>query len=94
MNSRLTEFFQTKSIQELEVVLEGTFQRRNLCQVIQFRRNELTESSKRKLSDILSKCFDKNRRVKVIVVELREWIDKLGLSDEDALNVVSEIVLN
>ena len=92
MNSRLTDFFQTKSSRELEVILEGTFQRKNLCQVIQFRRDQLTESSKSKLSDIVSNCFDKNRREKVIVAEAREWIDKLGLSDEDALNVVSEIV--
>ena len=52
----------------------------------------MTESSKSKLSDIVSNCFDKNRREKVIVAEAREWIDKLGLSDEDALSVVSEIV--
>ena len=81
----VSDFFLTKASRELDDVIEATFCRQNLSEIVTFRRQRINDASRSILFDVATKLMQEKRRTKSIVAEIRENVDDLKLSEGDAL---------
>jgi len=92
--NRLMEFFPATSQQQTEENFAKAFQSRDLAEVVNFRKQVSATNVRNDLNRTLTDAIAEEKSEKEIVAELKEFVTKTGISEQEVAVQIWQCVMN
>ena len=94
IDAHLINFFPPTNQQQSEENFAKVFNEKNLGEVVQFRKQHAAAEYKNMVFTLIKESLDEKRTPKEIVIELKDEVQKHGISEQDTLIMVCMITFS
>jgi len=94
IDAHLINFFPPTNQQQSEENFAKVFNEKNLGEVVQFRKQHAAAEYKNMVFTLIKESLDEKRTPKEIVIELKDEVQKHGISEQDTLIMIWNCVMS